>query len=208
MKLTERSESIYQELAEKAVLLEQGKLKPEPRRKPVLLPCRDGVIRPRSFHKLPSFEEFCSKFWSQVKKSDGCWEWTGTKGYEPYAYGKITWKQCPLLCHRVSYVLKKGPIPKGMLVCHKCDNPKCVNPDHLFPGSSLDNLLDCIKKGRKNNVVGEDHCRAKLTVDQVKEIRAEYPVRTIKQVDFANKYGVSRAAIHHIVKGSSWKCLL
>jgi hypothetical protein len=78
----------------------------------------------------------------------GCWEWTRGKSSR---YGYVWYKGRGDLAHRISYAFHIGEIPHGMEVCHKCDNPPCVNPDHLFLGTRQDNALDCVRKGRYNN---------------------------------------------------------
>ena len=97
------------------------------------------------------------RFWTHVNKSDGCWEWTGcilpwpnTERKQRFGYGqfRLTKRRITVLAHRYSYVLTYGPIPPGLQVCHKCDNPKCVRPDHLFVGTASDNKQDSMNKGR------------------------------------------------------------
>ena len=96
----------------------------------------------------------------------GCWLWggyTGEKGYGQIMIGGITYR-----AHRVSYEQHIGPIPEGMLVCHTCDTPSCINPEHLFVGTAKDNTQDAIRK--KRAVIGEANARAKLTEAQVLDI--------------------------------------
>lgn len=88
-------------------------------------------------------------FNKRVAKGPGCWEWTGSRNTA--GYGVISSKGRKRMAHRVSYEIANGPIPDGMLVCHRCDNPKCVRPDHLFLGTSRDNAQDAASKGRVSN---------------------------------------------------------
>lgn len=85
------------------------------------------------------------RFWNKVQKTETCWNWTGAKRK---GYGVIKIDKKSIATHRLSYVMHKGQIPKGLLVCHSCDNPSCVNPDHLFLGDYSDNMLDAIDKDR------------------------------------------------------------
>ena len=91
------------------------------------------------------------RFWARVGEPDsnGCWPWLGTKRHT--GYGKIRNHYKHEGTHRVSYTLNVGPIPQGLHVLHKCDNPTCVNPDHLFLGTQADNMKDMFKKGRNRN---------------------------------------------------------
>jgi len=83
-----------------------------------------------------------------TENEQACWIWNNSKDKNGYGYIKYQYKTNK--AHRVSYILFKGDIPKGMFVCHTCDNPSCINPDHLFIGSAKDNLMDMVKKGRSN----------------------------------------------------------
>lgn len=142
------------------------------------------------------------RFWKKVQKAgeDECWNWTGAT--QAFGYGCIGAKGRIKSAHRVSYEMAKGPIPDGICVLHKCDNPKCVNPKHLFAGTKKDNAIDRSSKGRGKHCVfrGEDHPSAKITASDVLEIRAS----TDKNVWLARKYGVSDAQICRIKRGERW----
>lgn len=88
-----------------------------------------------------------AKFWSRVDKSGSCWTWQGARGRG--GYGRFSLALGTLSAHRLAYTLLVGSIPKGMCVCHRCDNPPCVNPDHLFVGTYRDNIRDMMQKGRR-----------------------------------------------------------
>jgi len=107
-----------------------------------------------------------ARFWAKVdrRNEDECWPWLATKS--KLGYGKFTLGVNNKVCaHRYSYELTVGPIPNGLLVCHKCDNPKCVNPAHLFIGSHKDNMQDAVRKGRQAR--GRRLPQTKLTDEQV-----------------------------------------
>jgi len=146
------------------------------------------------------------RFWDKVQLSEGCWTWTGATtghGYGVLSKGRDV--EGLISAHRLAYKITYGPIPCGMNVCHKCDNPRCVRPDHLFLGTQKDNVLDMINKGRQRYKVcyGEDHGCAKLTTTQVIEIRDELKNGT-RQVDLAARYSVTQATISHIKLGKKW----
>jgi hypothetical protein len=105
--------------------------------------------------------------------------------------------------HRLIYEVTYGPIPKGMLVCHTCDNPACCNPNHLFLGTQEDNMKDKIKKGRQ--VMGESNGLSKLTRYQVSEIRLKYQTGDFLQQELADNYNVCNQNISSIIKRITWK---
>ena len=142
------------------------------------------------------------RFEAKFTKSDGCWEWNAGKRN---GYGAFWIAERRQYAHRISYRLYVGEIPAGLCVCHRCDNPGCVNPDHLFLGTQADNMRDCENKGRGVHCVmsGEKHGRSKLTAAQVVEIRAKY-ANGATQSDLAKEFGVSQQTISVIVRGHNW----
>jgi hypothetical protein len=94
----------------------------------------------------PMLENVAGRFWSRTERSSGCWRWTGARSKD--GYGQIGIGNKILYTHRVAWELTHGSIPQGMWVLHHCDNKKCINPDHLFLGTRLDNIRDMLAKGR------------------------------------------------------------
>lgn len=136
-----------------------------------------------------------------VNEITGCWEWTGTLWANGYARTGIKYsKQTKGRAYRLTYELFKEPIKEGMIICHKCDNIKCVNPDHLFQGTEQDNLTDMINKGR--SLAGSKHPNSALTEETVKEILSRANESCIK---LGREYGVSDCCIRDIIKGRNWK---
>jgi len=138
------------------------------------------------------------RFWSKVKKTDGCWEWQACK---VQGYGRFNVDRKSMLAHRYVLTLYGITIPSGMHVCHHCDNPGCVNPDHLFIGDDAANHRDMVMKGRSTR--GERNPRAVLTENDVRKIKmlAHLGART---GELACKFGVWPAAISKIRHGQRW----
>lgn len=141
-----------------------------------------------------------TRFWAKVDRTDlfDCWLWTATRIQQGYGHFYIAGRLD--LAHRVAYELTIGPIPAGLCVLHHCDNPPCVNPAHLWLGTKADNMADCRAKGRRPDVRGENNSRAKLTEENVREIRQDDRVGWI----IAAKYGVSFNTINHIRSRRTW----
>lgn len=133
-------------------------------------------------------------FWDRVGKQEaGCWLWTGA--LDPAGYGRLHNK----LAHRLAWADVNGPIPAGLFVCHHCDNPPCVRPDHLFLGTAADNAADRDAKGR-----GRTGRRSKLTPALVAQLRARYSGRRGQISQFAREYGVTSLTMGRAIKGQSW----
>lgn len=147
------------------------------------------------------------RFWPKVIKTDGCWLWASAKN----DYGSIKLPtgsravQRKLRAHRASWMLHFGNIPDGMDICHKCDNPPCVNPDHLFLGTRADNMADMVNKGRAKTPDnrGTKHGMSKLTDAIVLEILAMLKSGS-RGCDVAMKFDVSSATVSCIKHGTRW----
>lgn len=96
------------------------------------------------------------RFWSYVKKSDGCWEWTGHVMSPDRPYGYFSVGATQYRAHRWIFERLHGALPRDVYVCHRCDNPRCVRPNHLFSGTAKDNMQDCLRKGRHTSVPRKD----------------------------------------------------
>ena len=159
-------------------------------------------------------KSLANRFWAKVDKTDECWIWKAYKDPDSYGFiamkidGKWTGRN---RATRVAWELTYGPIPKGLLVCHHCDNPPCVRPDHLFLGTKSDNMRDAINKGYQH-ASGEQLPFAKLTLLKAREIRNLYSSRvgtyreaTTSQRKLAAKFGVSRRTIRAVLTKITWK---
>jgi hypothetical protein len=155
-----------------------------------------------------------NRFWGKVNKKSGsygadgkfsteCWEWQVSTTHD--GYGLFWFNGKYVLAHRFAWILAKGAIPKNLCVLHSCDNPKCVNQNHLFLGTVRDNNLDKTAKGRAycGDHKGEKSSTAKLTTSDVLKIRAMSAQR-IHPKDIARQFGVERSTIYHIIARRSW----
>ena len=146
---------------------------------------------------IPRRRSVSERFWTRVDQSggpDACWPWIG--GRVRGGYGRLD-TATGTLAHRTSYELANGPIPEGLHVCHRCDNPPCVNPAHLFAGTNADNVADRVAKGRPPFGA---RWGGKLTDEQVREVRASTePIRVI-----APRYGIAHSTIAAIRRGQRY----
>lgn len=132
---------------------------------------------------------------------DQCWEWQGT--INPNGYGMVRFQRKAHSAHRLSYEIHVGPIPDGMLVLHRCDNRRCVNPHHLRIGTDADNMRDKVNKGRQARLKGPQQGQSKLKPAQVWKIRL-LAKEGVTQAEIARRYGVSQPYISKIVRGEAW----
>lgn len=140
-------------------------------------------------------------FWNKVDKcsENDCWNWKASKYLAGYGAFYVNRMKC--LAHRFSYELHFGEIPKDLMVLHKCDNPSCVNPNHLFIGTHQDNMNDMVSKNRAGK------SNAQLTEDQVREIKIRLGEGE-RPVDVAKDFPVERVAISAIKHGRAWASVL
>lgn len=133
-----------------------------------------------------------------IVNPSGCWEWTGClkKGRGRVTIGKREYK-----VSRLAYELVNGPIPKGFLICHHCDNPKCFNPEHLFLGTYQENSDDMVRKGRAARLIGEKNGASRLTEVQVLEIFLALGT----QREIAARFHVSQSRVSMIKSQRQWK---
>lgn len=144
------------------------------------------------------------RFWARVRKSNGCWEWTGHRHYKGYGVFKAPSSKL-LKAHRFSWELERGPIPDGLCVLHCCDNPPCVRPDHLWLGTNAENMADMVAKGRSQRRCGSSVAGSKLTVLRVQSIRAAAAAGGLTYKEIGQKFGVGPACVWQVVRRVTWK---
>ena len=159
----------------------------------------------KEFNDWRGSPRYCSEkcnFLGSFRMENDCWIWRNSN--KKTGYGILNYQGKAISAHRYSYQLFVGEIPEKLEICHKCDNRRCVNPEHLFLGSKSENMQDAIKKGRFSN--GENHYQAKLTENQVREIRnlrQDKPWLSYREI--GECYGLSTESIYGICKRRTWK---
>ncbi len=139
------------------------------------------------------------RHYSRLNYVTGCFEWQGS--VDTHGYGQLWWRGSNRLSHRLSWVVAKGPIPKDYSVCHRCDNPKCVNVTHMFLGTHAENMADKKAKGRAHRLAGEKNGLSKLTESDVRTIRTDSRAPR----ELASVFGVSKSLISHVKARRAWQ---
>lgn len=142
----------------------------------------------------PTLESDLKRFFAMCDRTGQCWLWRGAK--KENGYGVMALRGRGVYAHRAAWMLFVGPIASGMCVCHKCDTPPCVNPAHLFLGTTRENSLDMVAKERAP--------KTKLNITDVREIRRRRNAGETC-VSLAAVYGVSFATISHVARRRTWK---
>ena len=150
-----------------------------------------------------SQQPIIDRFMKHTKPAEnGCLLWTSTLAVR--GYGRFILNGKRQIASRVIYELNYGTVPKGMCVCHKCDNPTCVNIDHLFLGTPKDNMQDAQRKGRLDSHRGERHGNAVLTEQQVRWAREQYRAKLLPVRAIADKLGRPYNYMRDVIKGRRW----
>lgn len=152
--------------------------------------------------RLQTIEARLNKY---IDKSSDCWLWT--QDVYKYGYGKLSiGKGKQVRVHRYMYQKYKGNIPESLSVLHKCDNPRCCNPEHLFLGNQKDNMSDAKEKGRigYRTFFGEDHSNSKITLDIAEKIREMYKTGNFYQRELGEMFGIKQATVSRIILNQAW----
>lgn len=153
--------------------------------------------RPVKNHNDKRCKPASERFWRHVNKAteSGCWEWVGFKNN--YGYGQFWADNRMVYAHRFSYELHHGKLCDGLFACHRCDNPKCVNPDHLFSGSAKENADDCSKKGRRPK------SRGRFT-DKIERLIRKECEAGVRQPTIAKEFNISIKTVQRIASGMTY----
>jgi len=176
-----------------------------PKNETVLHKCNNLLcVNPEHLTTKSDPENILLRFWSKVNKdtTSGCWEWISSKC--PKTYGTFKNNTKTVKCHRFSYEIHYGEIKNKMHVLHKCDNPSCVNPKHLFLGTNDDNMKDRNQKNRQARLQGSKNGFAKLTESDVLKIREKYIPRKYSVYKLGKEYNVHFSTIFDIIKRNRW----
>jgi hypothetical protein len=138
------------------------------------------------------------RFWDKIDKTDYCWNWKKKPNKNGYGFFKFGGSN-NVEAHRVSWLVNFGIIPEGMYICHKCDNPMCVRPTHLFLGTPADNSNDMIKKGRQPRIIGH----RKINYEVADQIRKDQ-LSGMTNKELRERYGLAKSTISYIVNGKTW----
>lgn len=141
-------------------------------------------------------------FAARAGKQDGCWEWSGLIDGAGYARISLN-RNLKIGAHRFSYAMHYGVEPGNLFVCHRCDNPRCTNPEHLFLGTPLDNTKDMFSKGRQGRFDGEKNPRVILTEEDVENIKVA-SAAWMSNTELGQLYGVTHSTISAIKRGKTW----
>lgn len=181
-----------------AVLYGPKGRQPEYHGQPPSFPTKDAFMPAKRLETLNSLR---SIFFSKTRKVDtGCWEWTGCY-HKKDGYGRTSIYGVYIVAHRVAWELMHGPVPSGLLVCHRCDNPACVRPSHLFLGTHADNQADMTAKRRGR--AGERNGQAIITAEIALEVRRLY-ADGVNQSRLALKFGIAQGTVSNIITRKTW----
>lgn len=162
------------------------------------LPCRRRSRRKQAHER---FDYGFALLAHCAEDENGCWIWQGTVTHDGYGYARA----CGLMirAHRLSYALHHGDLPADAIICHTCDVPLCVNPDHLYAGDEVTNWLDMVERKRRKRIRGEERICTRLTPELVREARRRAALGETQR-SIAKDFGVAQSAISRAVRGETW----
>ena len=145
------------------------------------------------------------RMWQWIDTTVGCWLWTGALQNKNSGYGVINIAGRKEYAHRLIWMLLNGPIPDGKLICHHCDEPRCVRPSHLYAGTQKQNVADMFRRGRANTARGERSGSSKLTAEVVLQIRRIYSGGGVSQRAVAKMFDIGKSQVNCIVNRTYWR---